>query len=128
MEKPKTSRQLKQLILLKEEELKNDREIINDYFRPKKTDHNTSAMLTGILTNINVPSGIKTELIKSVLVFVTGFITKKWLARKAKKKTERTDQLKKTTTKMAGDSTQNEMEPSEREILKKWLYQYIISK
>ena len=129
MEKPKTSRQLKKLILEKEEEVRNDRKIIHNFFQPVNSDRKSFNMLNGLLKTVKLTPNLKTELIKAVVGFIAGFVAKKWLAPKVEEKeTELSDKRVEEAMRKAIDKNSNGMDLAEREMLKKLLHQYIISK
>jgi hypothetical protein len=127
MEKPKTSRQLKLLILAKEEEVRNDREIMKEYFHPTTISKQPFGMLTGLLKNVKLTSGVKAEVIKTIVGFVAGFVAKKWLAPKiVETKTTVAHKQLETAIKKAVDNTEG-MDLAEREMFKKLLHQYFTS-
>ena|SRR5687767_9141469 len=129
MANPKNSKQLKQLILAKEEEVRRDREILKGYFRPEKTEQKPLGILAGLQKTLMLPSSLKTELIKTALEFIAGFVAKKWLTPKlVEKEAELSDQLFEKEIKKAIDNNSDKMDQAEREILKKLLHQYIHSK
>jgi hypothetical protein len=127
MEKPKTSRQLKLLILAKEEEVRKDREIIQEYFRPTKIHKQPFGMLKGWLNQLPLTPSLKTEIIKTVIGFIGGFVAKKWLAPKiVETNTTIAHKQLETAIQKTVDNTEG-MDLAEREMFKKLLHQYFTS-
>ncbi len=129
MEKPKTSSQLKKFILMKEAEKEHAERRVKEDFQSTCTSLGPANLLVSLMKDIKRSPDLKTEMIKTVFGYITGFVTKKlFTPKKAVTEAELSEILLIKTIKKAVDNSSVTTSIIEKKIFKKLLYEYMISK